>query len=82
MSSASPTTTTAAAASGKSGGLAPGGIAGIAIGAIAIALLAAAVFYMYGRQKTMNDVLRNSQHGPGVSGGGGYFSGHMSSMSQ
>jgi hypothetical protein len=74
----SPTQTTVAGSPGKSSGLSTGAIAGIAIGAAAIALLAAALFYLYGRQRTMKEILQNSQNRPGFSGRESYISGQVS----
>lgn len=77
-----PTQTTVVVSPGTSSGLSTGGIAGIAIGAALIAVLAGALFYLYGRQKTMKEVLQNSQNGPGYNGRGSYLSGLASPMSQ
>jgi len=48
----------------KKSGLSGGAIAGIAIGAAIALILGAAVVYMCGRQKTMGEILRNSQQPP------------------
>lgn len=57
--SSSPTATAAASHSSKLSG---GAIAGIAIGAAVVLLLAAALIYMCGRQKSLGEILRHSQH--------------------
>ncbi|KAE9375856.1 hypothetical protein N431DRAFT_370749 [Stipitochalara longipes BDJ] len=84
MGSSSPATSSAStsptqnASPGKSSSLSTGAIVGIAIGAAAIAVLAAALFYLYGRQKTMKEILQNSQNKPGFSGRESYVSGQTS----
>lgn len=60
---AAATTSAAAAASSHKSGLGTGPIVGIVIGAVAFAVLAGAVVYMCGRQKTIKEVLRHS-HAP------------------
>jgi hypothetical protein len=77
-----PTQTTVVVSPGTQSGLSTGGIAGIAIGAATIAVLAGALFYLYGRQRTMKEVLQNSQNGPGFTGRGSYLSGLTNPMSQ
>jgi hypothetical protein len=77
-----PTQTTVVVSPGTQSGLSTGGIAGIAIGAATIAVLAGALFYVYGRQRTMKEVLQNSQNGPGFTGRGSYLSGLTNPMSQ
>ncbi|PMD16996.1 hypothetical protein NA56DRAFT_708213 [Hyaloscypha hepaticicola] len=73
-----PTQTTVAGSPGKSSNLSTGTIAGIAVGAAAIAVLAAGLFYLYGRERTMKEILQNSQNKPGFSGGESYMSGATS----
>jgi hypothetical protein len=70
-------TTTGAASSSSSGThLSAGAIAGIAIGAAAAAIIAAALFFMLGRNKSMKDELQRLR-GPGQGGGD---NGHMSQL--
>ncbi|KAI9780167.1 MAG: hypothetical protein M1839_007004 [Geoglossum umbratile] len=79
--STSATATTAAA--GGHQGLSPGAIAGIAIGSSAVVLMAAALFFLLGRQRTFSDVIKRESyvaagkdsHGPrrgSMSGGPSY----------
>ena len=56
-STATSTPTPSAASSGGSHGLSAGAIAGISVGAFAVVLLAAALFYLVGRNKTYHDLL-------------------------
>lgn len=46
----------------SSGSLSKGGIAGIVIAGVVVALLAAAVFFLLGRHKTMLKLMRGNQH--------------------
>lgn len=67
-SSASSATTTAAVAttptSSKSSSLGTGPIVGIAIGGFAVVVLAAALIYMCGRQKTVTEILNRQSMAP------------------
>lgn len=58
------TAATAPATSNHKSTLSGGAIAGIAIGGFAVLVLAAALIYMCGRQKTIKEVLRQSQLPP------------------
>ncbi|PMD41889.1 hypothetical protein L207DRAFT_582311 [Hyaloscypha variabilis F] len=58
------TTTSAVPLPTKSSSLPTGAIIGIAIGGVALLALAAALLYMCGRQKTVKDMLRQSQPPP------------------
>lgn len=61
---AATSTTTAATASSNSSSLSGGAIAGIAIGAAVVVLLAGALIYMCGRQKSLGEIIRHSQAPP------------------
>ena len=54
----------ATVASSSHSGLGGGAIAGIAIGAAVVIILAGALIYMCGRQKSLGEMLRYSQHPP------------------
>jgi hypothetical protein len=73
--SATDTPATAAAAASHSSSLSGGAIAGIAIGAAAVVLLAGALIYMCGRQKSLGDIIRHSQHPPPHPGHNSYVAG-------
>jgi len=79
-SSATPTSAaTTAAATASHQGLSSGAIAGIVIGSSAVVLMAAALFFLLGRQKTLDDVIKresfvtasNDSRGHGGAGVGG-----------
>src|SRR5882672_8332363 len=55
------TSSTTPAPTAKSSSLPTGAIIGIAIGGCALLVLAAALIYMCGRQKTVQEILRQSQ---------------------
>src|SRR6187402_2638133 len=57
-----PTSSAAAAAVTDKSTLSNGAIAGIAIGGAAVILLAAALLYLCGRQRTMGEMIRQNQH--------------------
>lgn len=63
----------------SSNALSPGAIAGIAIGAAAIALMAAALFFYFGRTKSLKEALESHQHVPQYApepmqaSGGGFY---------
>ena len=71
--SSSPAATTAAAS--HSSKLSSGAIAGIAIGAAVVVLLAGALIYMCGRQKSLGELLRHTQHPPPQHGYNSYVAG-------
>lgn len=58
-STASATSTAVATSSSSGSKLSTGAIVGIAIGGAAVAILAAAVLYLCGRQKTISEILRS-----------------------
>jgi hypothetical protein len=84
-SSLAPTSSSAApiaASSGHSSSLSSGAIAGIAIGGAAVLVLAGALIYMCGRQKSMGDILRHSQQPPPHLGHNSYVGGPSGGMSE
>jgi hypothetical protein len=60
-SAAAASTTAAAAASTGHQGLSSGAIAGIVIGSCAVVLMAAALFFLLGRQKTIDEVIKTRE---------------------
>jgi hypothetical protein len=68
-----PQTTAAPAAHGHSN-ISPGAIAGIAIGSVALCLLAGAMIYLCGRQRTISELVHVQQHQKGEHGEKGQLS--------
>jgi hypothetical protein len=70
-----PTPAAAAAAAASKPALSTGAIAGIAIGGAAVLVLAGALIYLCGRQRTLGEMVqqRNTQHAPPT-----YMPGHLS----
>ena len=64
VSSPAPAATTTAAVEHSHSSLSTGAIVGIAIGAFAVLVLAAALLYMCGRQRTIKEIVRQSQPPP------------------
>jgi hypothetical protein len=61
-SAATSTPTASTVTASHSSSLSGGAIAGIAIGAAVVVILAGALIYMCGRQKSLGEILRQSQH--------------------
>ena len=81
-SSATSTSSATAATASHSSSLSGGAIAGIAIGAAAVVILAGALIYMCGRQKSLGEIIRHSHPPAAHPGHNSYVAGPSGGMSE